>query len=68
LGLKLAKRKRVAERFKFEASKMANSEVVERDDEAPLLEEGETSRPRRIALFVEPSPFALVSFHQLLFF
>lgn len=42
---------------------MAIDEVSERerDEEIPFLEEAETSKPRRIALFVEPSPFAYVS-------
>lgn len=41
---------------------MAFSEMSEREEEeVPILEESETSRPRRIALFVEPSPFAYVS-------
>jgi len=37
-------------------------EVVEEDEESPpdfsLLDPESNSRPRRIALFVEPSPFA----------
>lgn len=41
---------------------MAISEVIGRgDEEIPFLEDCETSKPRRIALFVEPSPFAYVS-------
>ncbi|GAB4833959.1 Sulfoquinovosyl transferase sqd2 [Ancistrocladus abbreviatus] len=56
------KRKRVGERFGVRGSRMAVSNVAEREEEeGPILEETETSRPRRIALFVEPSPFAYVS-------
>ncbi|KMT11101.1 hypothetical protein BVRB_5g111830 [Beta vulgaris subsp. vulgaris] len=41
---------------------MAISELSQsEEEEIPILEDAETSRPRRIALFVEPSPFAYVS-------
>ncbi|KAJ4969854.1 hypothetical protein NE237_002953 [Protea cynaroides] len=45
------------------AENMAIAEIREEEEEAaPLLEEIEgASKPRRIALFVEPSPFAYVS-------
>ncbi|KAJ6913269.1 hypothetical protein NC651_015700 [Populus alba x Populus x berolinensis] len=42
---------------------MTNSEIREEDEEnpPPFLDYDTISRPRRIALFVEPSPFAYVS-------
>lgn len=41
------------------ASDMTINEVREEEEEGPPLLDSETnSRPRRIALFVEPSPFA----------
>ncbi|GMH23036.1 hypothetical protein Nepgr_024879 [Nepenthes gracilis] len=56
------KRKRAGGGFGVRSSKMAGDKVTEREEEeGSLLEETETSRPRRIALFVEPSPFAYVS-------
>ncbi|KAF5747607.1 hypothetical protein HS088_TW05G00332 [Tripterygium wilfordii] len=49
-------------RLLVSASKMTIAELREEDEECPALIENETvSRPRRIALFVEPSPFAYVS-------
>ncbi|KAF5476232.1 hypothetical protein F2P56_007965, partial [Juglans regia] len=59
--------KRRAERqtrdfFVPKASDMTIDEVREEEEEGPPLIDSETnSRPRRIALFVEPSPFAYVS-------
>ncbi|XP_068667582.1 sulfoquinovosyl transferase SQD2-like [Aristolochia californica] len=56
---------RVRQRHKAFSRKMIIQEVKDEeggDATAPLLEELEgSSRPRRIALFVEPSPFAYVS-------
>ncbi|XP_022743278.1 sulfoquinovosyl transferase SQD2-like isoform X1 [Durio zibethinus] len=46
------------------ASKMTTTEVREEDGEEespPLIDSENNSRPRRIALFVEPSPFSYVS-------
>lgn len=46
----------------FAGKKMGIEEVKEEEEAPPLLEEVESNtRPRRIALFVEPSPFAYVS-------
>ncbi|GAB2296637.1 Sulfoquinovosyl transferase sqd2 [Dionaea muscipula] len=57
-----AHKRRVGERLGVGASNMATVKDTEREDEeVPIFEEIETSRPRRIALFVEPSPFAYVS-------
>ncbi|KAA8519004.1 hypothetical protein F0562_016222 [Nyssa sinensis] len=43
------------------ASKMTITEIEEEEESPPLLESEVNSRPRRIALFVEPSPFSYVS-------
>ncbi|GMJ03205.1 sulfoquinovosyldiacylglycerol 2 [Hibiscus trionum] len=40
---------------------MTITEVIEDDREAPLIDPENGSGPRRIALFVEPSPFSYVS-------
>ncbi|KAL5550059.1 hypothetical protein UlMin_000235 [Ulmus minor] len=47
----------------IKASKMTITEVRPEDEEEgpPLLDPENNSKPRRIALFVEPSPFAYVS-------
>ncbi|KNA15236.1 hypothetical protein SOVF_100020 [Spinacia oleracea] len=58
LSSNLSESKRGFERFGVKASKM---DVNGDEQETPFLEEAETSKPRRIALFVEPSPFAYVS-------
>ncbi|XP_021744073.1 sulfoquinovosyl transferase SQD2-like [Chenopodium quinoa] len=58
LSSKVQKSERVVDRFGVKVCKMA---INGEEQEAPLLEEAETSKPRRIALFVEPSPFAYVS-------
>lgn len=63
LASKVLNSKRVFHSFKVKPCKMAISELSQsEEEEIPILEDAETSRPRRIALFVEPSPFALVSF------
>ncbi|XP_062166500.1 sulfoquinovosyl transferase SQD2 [Alnus glutinosa] len=50
------------ELFLVKAADMTITEVREEEEEGPPLLDPETnSRPRRIALFVEPSPFAYVS-------
>ncbi|KAL9250470.1 Sulfoquinovosyl transferase SQD2-like protein [Drosera capensis] len=53
--------KRVGARFGVSATMATGKEKEREEEEGPILEEIETSRPRRIALFVEPSPFAYVS-------
>jgi sulfoquinovosyltransferase len=51
------------ELFVVKASDMTITEVREEEEEGPpLLDSESNSRPRRIALFVEPSPFAYASF------
>ncbi|XP_008800789.2 sulfoquinovosyl transferase SQD2 [Phoenix dactylifera] len=58
------KRRRAAVLVSASARKMTIEEIKEQEVEEapPLLEDAEAnSRPRRIALFVEPSPFAYVS-------
>ncbi|KAA8516319.1 hypothetical protein F0562_016612 [Nyssa sinensis] len=48
--------------FFIAASDMTITEIREEEEESPPLLESEVySRPRRIALFVEPSPFSYVS-------
>lgn len=51
-------------RLELRASKMTITEVAQEEEEEgppPYVESETNSRPRRIALFVEPSPFAYVS-------
>ncbi|XP_074312227.1 sulfoquinovosyl transferase SQD2 [Silene latifolia] len=62
LDFRLLKKKRVVGNFGVQVTKMAINELDDRkDEEIPFLDETEPSKPRRIALFVEPSPFAYVS-------
>lgn len=60
-GLKGLEKKRGSGIFSVEDNKMTIAEVRSEDsdeDSPPLLDPETASKPRRIALFVEPSPFA----------
>ncbi|XP_027068534.1 sulfoquinovosyl transferase SQD2 isoform X1 [Coffea arabica] len=64
-GAAAARLKRARQRKPFFAanSNMTITEYMEEEEESPppLLESEMNSRPRRIALFIEPSPFSYVS-------
>ncbi|KAH7672857.1 sulfoquinovosyltransferase protein [Dioscorea alata] len=61
-SLPLLSRHPLKQRELLASNTMISGEVNEEEEVPPLLDDAElNSRPRRIALFVEPSPFAYVS-------
>ncbi|XP_047325279.1 sulfoquinovosyl transferase SQD2-like [Impatiens glandulifera] len=58
----MPRNRRLTQRFPATASNLTTTKLGDEDDENPTsLESDINSRPRRIVLFVEPSPFAYVS-------